>query len=299
MRIQISGICLLFTILTTSSAQTVECETYWKNFQNLQDSISLKFEDRILSQIERTGISDENVAFLKKLSSFIRLSPEDKIKNGTFDKPIVPVFQLIDRPTGVFAFKKMACVEQENGRTRCNDQSHEAKAIRNNNEYMKGSGFMQDTLGYCPISFEDLKPSHSIFIYTTDKTYQDAIVAFGYNNDACREYYVYELGNQQSSKVLFGSKFQLQMEYLKDESIDKAIKKHSPVKCFDCVSEYEPELVFAKLKGVDNLYFTYTDSFDPENQYDYPRRSIIMVLEDGRVAYLWSESVDLFGCACL
>ena len=164
---------------------------------------------------------------------------------------------------------------------------------------MKGSGFIQDTLGYCPISFEDLRPNHPLFIFTSDKTYQDSVVAFGYNDDPCREYYVYELGNQLSSKVLFGSKFQLQLEYLKDESIDTAIEKHSPVKCFDCVRQYEPELVFAKLKGVDNLYFTYTDTFDPENQHDYPSRSIIMVLEDGRIAYLWSESVDLFGCACL
>ena len=97
---------------------------------------------------------------------------------------------------------------------------------------------------------------------------------------------------------MFLSKFPLELEFTGAAEIDQIWESHYKCFCYDCVFKIEPRLVFAKLARVENIYFTYTDTFPLNTGFDYPQRALVMRMGD-YIVDLWVEEVDLFGCSCL
>ncbi|GAB2775483.1 hypothetical protein GCM10010465_22460 [Actinomadura fibrosa] len=56
---------------------------------------------------------------------------------------------------------------------------------------------------------------------------------------------------------------------------------------------------FARVKGTNNLFFAFADTFPINNELDTPSRALILVNEKDELIYLWYEEIDLFGCSCL
>lgn len=274
--------------------QSDECQKFWTNWRSLQDSLNFYYDIHIFSQLENKQLNEENKKFLISLREYLNIDWKEKRDLKVLEQPIYPIFKVKTGQTGIFTFPMTSC---EGGI--CSDISLEAQTIEQYDEYFDGYITNSDTMVWCPTSFANLVSQKATYVYTLDGHYEDSIISFGHNADPCIEYYLYQLSNQEVDQVLFGSPYQLDLEHIKDNQLDNALENQSAWKCSDCEFSYEPEIAFAKLSGIDNLYFTYVDKFSVNDQYNFPSRDIIMVLPDGRIASLWGQSVDLFGCSCL
>ena len=200
---------------------------------------------------------------------------------------------------GVFAFPKYNCYKHASGHTVCDDITAEYLAMRKYPMVHPGSAYYQDPkLQPSPKALADIVTNTMIRVYTANTSYVDEVVEFSSYTSSCLNYYHYQLANQESRKAVFGTSYDLLLDHFDYPEIDRAIEEQY-VRCTDCSVEFEPVKTFATMQGINDIYFTYTDTFPLNDKLNYPARSIRMQLHDGTLVSLWSESIDLFGCSCL
>lgn len=89
------------------------------------------------------------------------------------------------------------------------------------------------------------------------------------------------------------------LEFVKNVELDELMfEEYRPV-CADCPESKRYQQTFARLKGYEDFYFTYTR--EPEKAIDetsVPQRSLIYY--DGDVLHtVYTTKMDLFGCGCM
>ena len=243
-----------------------------------------------------------NKDFLNALNDYLDLGWKEELMKPTLEKPIFPVFFLKESQSGIVNVPKTICDRTPDGRySSCNDFSYERSMVRKHKEVdstLDYSFYQEAEFTKSKLVYNAIDPQSKVYIFEANGKERLQIEEFGFYEGECLTYYHYGLEKPNNKRRLIGSSFDLELEFGRYPGIDKLIADQYK-DCWDCRTEFEPEIAFAKIKGVDNMYFTYTDSFDDENQYFYPTRSLVVILNTGEVATLWSESIDLFGCSCL
>lgn len=285
----------------TKSGEAVDCSKYWIRQDSLNKIMLDYFKNQIIDVASRKkDIPQENLEFLKELYRYLNLTRDQQAAIAALRKPIFPIFRLNDGRVGVISFPQYKCSVGANNVTQCEDISAEKTALRKAESMPSGSGFDIET-EFTPDTkvFSQLVTNKTIQIYTTSTNVIDQVTLFSNYVGECLEYYHYQLRNQIIKEPLFGTYFELKLKYGRHHEIDQTMERQFAAGCYDCQFKYEPVTTFATLQGIDNIYFSYTDTFLLNNQFDYPERAILMRIADGTVVTLWAESVDLFGCACL
>ena len=279
----------------------VDCAQYWQKQDSL-NSIKLDyFKNEILNPAQNSkSIPKSNIAFLEELYKYLNLSRIERESTLTLQRPIFPVFRLEEGYLGIFSFPKYHCYKNEQGYTNCDNISAEKKALLSNTtEQNKLVDNPKARLISNTAAFEEIVSSKNVRVFTSSTSYHDQVTQLFSYEDECLEYYLYQLEKQSAEVPLFATVFDLKLVFNSNTEIDKIVENQYADGCYDCSFEYEPVKTFATLDGVDNIYFTYTDTFPLNNKLNYPERAIRMMLNDGTVVVLWSESIDLFGCGCL
>lgn len=277
-----------------------KCEIYWKKLDSLNKIKQDLFNKYILTPtlyVNKT--SKGNQEFLKALDEFLKQDRNTKYSKYAFDQIIAPVFTLGKNQTGIIGNLKYD-FEVQNQFVEINLDGNLLDKAKHAGE--NGVDNM-DKLVLYKATFDSifLNKKDSIFLYTDKSKIKSKMINFGYYQGPCLEYYNYLVDTtlvQKDEKLLLASKFDLDLWPIQKPKIDSLIKSSYAKGCYDCSFKFEPEKTFAILKGVPNLYFTYTDTFPINNQFDYPERALVMVLDNKKID-LWTEDIDLFGCSCL
>ena len=211
-------------------------------------------------------------------------------------KPILPVFKIYEEQYGIIVSPFYVCTG-EPGKTRCDEVTYEKTLIKNvqRDAFIQGEAY----LAWYPEVFKNKIGSHNLYLFTLSATHLTKTVNFGEYGGDCLEYYKYELNPVPEGNALFVSPFQIELTRERNLEVEQAHRRQTRTDCYDCRSEYEPIVSLARLTGVPDLFITYTDTFKTDDQYLYPSRSIVIMLPNGKIATIWQETVDLFGCACL
>jgi len=152
-------------------------------------------------------------------------------------------------------------------------------------------------------SFPYSDTNDSVFVYTKEDRYKTSVQSFNFLSGSCRSYFYYELDDipskPESEKILIASSMSLEFDYIQNHALDNVLFEAFPGICIDCPSSGRFQKVFARLKGYQNFYFTYTQEPGKELDDTYvPQRSLIYY--DGDLLHtVWSTGIDLFGCSCL
>ena len=120
--------------------------------------------------------------------------------------------------------------------------------------------------------------------------------------DACLEYFEYSIDTTEISindKLLFGSKYDIDLIFENNPFVDSLIQNSVIDECLDCPNSLKKQKTFARLGGIENLYFVFADTFPINNKIKTPSRALIFVNESNEIIYLWYDEIDLFGCSCL
>lgn len=256
---------------------------FWKK----KDSI-LQY---ILSENDKT-LSETNKNFLKNL-----LKPTDSLLS--FQKPLTAVFRLPSKGPGILS-----------------NSFHEFKEDGTAVEYYPEKDIIElrDTLNYSHYMEHSIYREYTGLLDSLGITTRD-VYTYGINFQArsralevarqyseCEQYTFLPLDTTRISiddKVLLSSTYDLDLEFMSNASID-SIQKHNPIhSCWDCPNSADQEKVFARLRGTKNVYFTYADTFPYNYSLDTPSRGLIYFTDQNEIIYLWSDSLDLFGCSCL
>lgn len=210
----------------------------------------------------------------------------------TIEKAIAPVFNLKIDSVGIYnSYDYHADKELLQKTNYYNEVSRETIVLGNTLKT-----WLYDTV----IENLNLK---NIFIYSTTNKYESKILSFGKYEDECLEYYYYDCmidtHMKNEKEYLFSSKYDLELEYTTNKEIDSLINLKYINICFDCPSNWDTQITFAKLKGYENLYFSYVlkNNSNGENTYT-PMRALHYVNNDF-IIKLWASDIDLFGCSCL
>lgn len=160
----------------------------------------------------------------------------------------------------------------------------------------------QDQMIESTTQFPIKERQDSVYVYTKMNRYKTSVNTFNYHSSSCGSYYFYEIGEvekPESELTLISSPMPIELEYYWDEELDKIIMNRFQEVCADCPSSGRFQKTFARLKGYDNFYFTYTREPRKETDDTYvPQRSLIYY--NGELFYtVWSMKVDTFGCSCL
>jgi hypothetical protein len=105
--------------------------------------------------------------------------------------------------------------------------------------------------------------------------------------------------NTQLIQLLSSSPYKIDLVFENTKRIDSLIKSDYKKECLDCPNSTELQKTFARIKGTDNLYFIYADTFPINNKLDTPSRALILINKEDEIIYLWYDEIDLFGCSCL
>ncbi|BDD05293.1 hypothetical protein [Aureibacter tunicatorum] len=301
----VTTLVLLSASLAVAQETNVSTQVDCVKYLNRQDSLNrIKleyFKTQILEPAKKSNsIPKSNIEFLEALYSHQNLSWVERESTPTLDKPIFPIFRLEEGQLGIFSFPKYNCYKNERGYTTCDNLSAERKVIFNNlSEENEAVYDPNPELKPNQDAFNKIVSKGEVIVFTSNTKYLDQVVQLSSYADECLEYYHYQLKNQTAEKPLFATRFELKLDIKPNSKIDKKIESQYAKGCYDCSFKYEPVKTFATLEGIDNIFFTYTDTFPLNNQLNNPERTIRMLLKDGTVVILWSESIDLFGCSCL
>ena len=144
---------------------------------------------------------------------------------------------------------------------------------------------------------------NKLFLYSRTAKYKSSIQKFGKYLDECLEYYYYHFKTdsilKNDKEYLFASPYDLDLIYTKNKKIDSLINSRYVDVCYDCPTSWNTQETFAKLKGYDDLYFSYVLSKRKNNKSTYTPMRAFHYVNNSLVITLWSSSVDLFGCSCL
>jgi len=272
-----------------SNPELSDCDRYWKG-RFPDDSIKVKYIDEIIS---KSQLTNNNLNFLKGLK-------KQKHNKLAFENVLAPIFRLSNKEVGILTFPKYKYVDNK-----FISISKEMKLIETFDKITDNTIEHFGKIKFYPNLLDSVfknKPPKSINYYTTDKVDSTKIMELGVYIDECLEYYEYSIDTtsiSKSDKLLFSSQFKIDLVFENNEKIDSLIKSDYKKECLDCPNSTEFQKTFAKIKGTDNLYFIYADTFPINNELDTPSRALILVNRENEIIYLWYEQIDLFGCSCL
>ena len=267
----------------------LDCETFWAN-RMPKDSIKSKYIDRALAD---KALPENNRLFLEALK-------QDQKEGFAFEHTLAPIFRLSTDQTGILSFPRFNKADET-----FKDISIEYSLINGKHPDFGANVETAKQATLYPELSDSLwgrtaKPE--VYIYTTTASGTASIDKLGAYNGACLQYYTYSLNsssNTGTEKTFFCSPYSIDLVYENSPEVDSLIHSAYNQNCLDCPMSMEHEQTFARLKGTNNLYFVYADTFPVNNQLDAPSRALVFVNEDQQVIYLWHEEIDLFGCQCL
>jgi hypothetical protein len=121
--------------------------------------------------------------------------------------------------------------------------------------------------------------------------------------DECTDYFVYQIDGDSTTwagkDLMFTSTFKPTLEFGHYPEVDSLLSAHYPDICNDCPNSWEYQRTFARLKGLEEIYFSYAEEPGKGmDEVDTPLRAAFYV-RDSLVIPLWEEDTDLFRCSCL
>lgn len=266
------------------------CDEYYKN-RFPHDSVKERIIDEIIAS-NIYGLSNNNLSLLKSL--------KNQEAGFAFKHSINPVFRLKEEELGIIFYP-------EYGRTEKGliPISEEISLIENYDPIDNKRFLSMNELKLYPQILDSIyehKQKPFIYYYTPNKMDSARVNDLGKFYGECMDYYIYSLDDTHISirdSLLIASSLKLDLTFKKDSKVDSLIKANYNKACLDCpMSDYLFKS-FAKLKGVDNLFLVYADTFPINNELDTPSRALVFVNSQQEVIYLWYSEVDLFGCSCL
>lgn len=266
-----------------------DCEEYWKN-RFTSDSLKAEYIDEIIS---KKTLSENNSTFLNALKS-------QKENDLVFKNVLSPIFRLSDSEIGILSFPKYKKIDNK-----FISVSKEMELIEKFDTITNNTMEHFGKIRFYPMLLNSEFKNNSkpnINYYTTSKIDSTKILELGAYIDECLEYYEYSIDTtniNKNDKLLFSSPFKIDLVFENNEKIDSLIKSDYKKECLDCPNSTELQKTFAKIKGTDNLYFIYADTFPINNELDTPSRALILINQENKIIYLWYEEIDLFGCSCL
>ncbi len=285
--------------VTTENKSQSWCDSLFAEGRRLDSLKGFYFRKYILSKaLKNNSLSEPNKKFLLALDRFLSEEQSQLDSPLTTEKILFPIFTIEEGHTGIFGFPRY---DHQNGLV-MKDISFEHRLISQTNYYRKGN-WEPNRRTYFPTIFDSLYSAGSkgIYIYTDKTRKRSEITNFGYIDGECLAYYHFPLkkGTYSSSdKVLFGSRFPLDLIFENNQVFDKVIPDTTADGCYDCPIDSYPTVSFAKIAGTEDLYFMYSDTFPISTEIYYPSRSLTMKL-NGKLISLWAESIDLLGCSCI
>ena len=212
------------------------------------------------------------------------------------DAPLFPIYRLKKDQIGIIRAAGPVLIDGQ-----YEDVAREDDILKENNAYQSidSMGILVSFPEEFSELFNDSPPT--INYYTVSRKSRSTLRGLKYLDDQCLTYFQYDLNlgkKQKEDSILFGSKLSLDLEYGSFPEIDKVFKKQYANNCMDCPTNYPDQRTFAKLKGTENVYFTYADSFPVNTGLAAPSRSLVMKKKDGKVITLWTSELDLSGCGC-
>lgn len=271
------------------SLNTVDCD-YYLQMRFPADSVKEEKIDEIIKN-NRDSLPINNLAFLKLLK---------KESTGlAFNDALNPVFRL-KKAVGLVFYPKYKHIEDSIIPLRKETQligKHDTTTIP---PYLS-----HNELRFFPKILDSIYSDQEkpyIYYYTTNRVDSTQIKALGEFEGECLEYLQYSIDtasiNFQDS-ILIASPNKINLEFQNDERIDSLLKTFHNSACYDCPTSDQLQMTFAQIKGVENLYFVYADSFPINDKLHTPSRALIYVNENDEIIYLWYSEIDFFGCSCL
>jgi hypothetical protein len=272
-----------------SEQKLSDCDKYWMN-RFPKDSIKVNYINEIIS---KTELSENNLNFLNALKN-------GKQENLAFENVLSPIFRLSNTEIGILTFPKYKHVGNKFIAI-----SKEMDLIEKFDTITENTMEHFGKIKFYPMLLDSVfknKPKPSINYYTTNKIGSTKIMELGAYVDECLEYYEYSIDTtsiSKNDKVLFSSPHKIDLVFESNKKIDSLVKKDYKKECLDCPNSTELQKTFARIKGTDNLYFIYADTFPINNELDTPSRALILINQENEIIYLWYDEIDLFGCSCL
>lgn len=276
-----------------------ECEAYFAEWEKLNAGKAAYFEHNILSKaLASPELPEQNREFLLLLKSYLHQSLEERSKILVPEQLLFPIFKLNEGELGIFSFPEHDMTNQT-----LKDISAESSLLNSRYDSTVADLHTEPTLIFHQQIADSLfrNSAKPVYTFTTQKPVETQVQNFGSYTGECLEFYHYQLDAKpynNSDQVLLGSKFNLNLDYRNFPEIDLLMRNQIKPHCADCPSSEEFTKTFAAVKGVDDLYFVYADTFPLNNKLLTPSRGLVMKVGD-KMVFLWHKEVDLFGCSCL
>lgn len=266
-----------------------DCDKYWEN-RFPSDSIKTEYINEIISE---NKLTENNLNFLNALKNA-------KQDDWAFNQVLSPIFRLSNSEIGIFSFQKYQHIDNKLVPVSKEFDLIEKLDILTENT-MDNSGEIK----FYPMLLDSIFKQNNrptMNIYTINNTDSTQIRELGVYIDECLEYFEYSIDTTNISlndKLLFSSPFKIDLIFENDHDVDLLLEKDYKQECNDCPNSTKFQKSFARIKGTDNLYFAYADTFPINNELDTPSRALILINKNNEVIYLWYDEIDLFGCSCL
>ncbi|WP_439880817.1 hypothetical protein ACSX1A_16885 [Pontibacter sp. MBLB2868] len=276
-----------------------ECEAYYEEWEKLNAEKADYFEKNILAKaLANPELPEKNRKFLLDLKEYLRQSDIDKSGKLVPQQLLFPVFKLNEGELGIIGFPQYDTKDET-----FTDISAERKQLKSHNISTTADPHTEKNLVYHKQMADSLfrHLDSSVYTFTAQKSVKTQLQNFATYTGECLEYYNYLLDTKpfnSNDRILFGSKYNIELTFRNYPEIDVALKSQLKPECADCPSSFELEKTFASLKGVDGLYFNYADTFPLNNKLETPSRGLVMKMGD-KIVYLWHDEVDLIGCSCI
>lgn len=266
-----------------------ECDNYWINrFPN--DSLKAVYIDTLISQNQ---LSEINLLFLNTLK-------QQTEKDLAFKNVLSPIFRISETEIGILTFPHYKFVNNK-----FIPDSKELDLIKNFDTTSSNSIDHFGKIQYYPTVLDSLysgQTKPSINYYAINSTGATQVMQLGVYVDECLEYFEYTIDTTNISikdKLLFSSPYIIDLTFESNPKVDLLIQNDYKEECLDCPTSMKLQKTFARVKGTDNLYFVYADTFPINNELDTPSRALILTNRKDEIKYLWYSEIDLFGCSCL
>ncbi|RDV14410.1 hypothetical protein DXT99_14920 [Pontibacter diazotrophicus] len=276
-----------------------ECTTYLEEWEKLNATKAAFYTTVVLPKaLANPELPEQNRVFLLALETYLNQSVEEARAVPTTEQLLFPIFKLEEKELGIFGFPAYDHTNES-----FIDISAENKILTSSRLTATIDSTAIDKVVFHTELADSLfrNTDQTFTAFTTGRKVQTKVVNFGSYAGECLEYYNYLIDSQPfkaTDKVLFGSRYNLDLTYKHYPAIDAQLQRQVKKECEDCPNSREQEKTFAALKGVDDIYFTYADTFPLNNELETPLRGLVMKM-GSKIVYLWYAEVDLFGCSCL
>jgi hypothetical protein len=155
---------------------------------------------------------------------------------------------------------------------------------------------------YYPESIQELSDEQRrVFVYSTDKAIESTVASIGKQNSLCGGGYAFYNFEHDTlnENMLMTSREKLELTFGSWPRIDSLLQNHPINECYSCPNSLDLSTTFAKLSGFDNFYFVYAGIGSTTKDLYEPFRKLIFIDDQDQIITVWSDIIDLFGCACL